>query len=207
MVTITSDLVNGTRWPNSCACTILNNKEMQTLFYIRRISFGWVRSHCTWYVLPNHFPTSSHFIYSYLAPSAPPQEVACVSISSTTIRVSWVPPPAQSRNGVITQYSVAYQAVEGEDTTKHVVEGIGHEHSSWEISNLEKWREYKVWVRAHTDVGPGPESIPVSVRTDEDGRFWCMVKGNIYWSLQFCFLGIHCGSQLYDIETKALKCF
>ncbi|XP_039179221.1 receptor-type tyrosine-protein phosphatase F isoform X2 [Crotalus tigris] len=101
-------------------------------------------------------------------PSAPPQEVACVSISSTTIRVSWVPPPAQSRNGVITQYSVAYQAVEGEDSTKHVVEGIGHEHSSWEISNLEKWREYKVWVRAHTDVGPGPESIPVSVRTDED---------------------------------------
>ncbi|ETE69572.1 Receptor-type tyrosine-protein phosphatase F, partial [Ophiophagus hannah] len=38
----------------------------------------------------------------------------------------------------------------------------------WEISNLEKWTEYKVWVRAHTDVGPGPESIPVSVRTDED---------------------------------------
>ncbi|XP_034270750.1 receptor-type tyrosine-protein phosphatase F isoform X4 [Pantherophis guttatus] len=101
-------------------------------------------------------------------PSAPPQEVACVSISSTIIRVSWVPPPAQSRNGVITQYSIAYQAVEGEDSTKHVVEGIGHEHSSWEISNLEKWTEYKVWVRAHTDVGPGPESIPVSVRTDED---------------------------------------
>ncbi|XP_062835743.1 receptor-type tyrosine-protein phosphatase F isoform X12 [Anolis carolinensis] len=101
-------------------------------------------------------------------PSAPPQEVVCVSTSSTAIRVSWVPPPAQSRNGVITQYSIAYQAVEGEDNTKHVVEGIGHEHSSWEISDLEKWTEYKVWVRAHTDVGPGPESIPVWVRTDED---------------------------------------
>nr|XP_060629301.1 receptor-type tyrosine-protein phosphatase F isoform X4 [Anolis sagrei ordinatus] len=101
-------------------------------------------------------------------PSAPPQEVVCVSTSSTAIRVSWVPPPAQSRNGVITQYSIAYQAVEGEDNTKHVVEGIGHEHSSWEISDLEKYTEYKVWVRAHTDVGPGPESIPVWVRTDED---------------------------------------
>ncbi|XP_077190195.1 receptor-type tyrosine-protein phosphatase F isoform X7 [Paroedura picta] len=101
-------------------------------------------------------------------PSAPPQEVECVSTSSTTIRVSWVPPPAQSRNGVITQYSIAYQAIEGEDSTKHVVEGIGHEHSSWDISNLEKWTEYKVWVRAHTDVGPGPESNPVLVRTDED---------------------------------------
>ncbi|XP_053100712.1 receptor-type tyrosine-protein phosphatase F isoform X2 [Hemicordylus capensis] len=101
-------------------------------------------------------------------PSAPPQEVVCVSTSSTTIRVSWVPPPAQSRNGVITQYSIAYQAVEGEDSTKHVIEGIGHERSRWEINNLEKWTEYKVWVRAHTDVGPGPESIPVWVRTDED---------------------------------------
>ncbi|XP_053248704.1 receptor-type tyrosine-protein phosphatase F isoform X4 [Podarcis raffonei] len=101
-------------------------------------------------------------------PSAPPQEVVCVSTSSTSIRVSWVPPPAQSRNGVITQYSIAYQAVEGEDTSKRVVEGIGHEHSSWEINSLEKWTEYKVWVRAHTDVGPGPESIPVWVRTDED---------------------------------------
>ncbi|XP_060087639.1 receptor-type tyrosine-protein phosphatase F isoform X7 [Heteronotia binoei] len=101
-------------------------------------------------------------------PSAPPQEVECVSTSSTTIRVSWVPPPAQSRNGVITQYSIAYQAMEGEDSTKHVVEGIGHERSSWDISNLEKWTEYKVWVRAHTDVGPGPESNPVLVRTDED---------------------------------------
>ncbi|XP_071292624.1 receptor-type tyrosine-protein phosphatase F isoform X12 [Agelaius tricolor] len=101
-------------------------------------------------------------------PSAPPQEVECVSTSSTTIRVSWVPPPAQSRNGLITQYSIAYQAVEGDDNTKHVVDGIGREHSSWEIKDLEKWTEYKVWVRAHTDVGPGPESIPVHVRTDED---------------------------------------
>lgn len=117
-----------------------------------------------------HFPSSPHFIYLSPAPSAPPQEVECVSTSSTTIRVSWVPPPAQSRNGLITQYSIAYQAVEGDDSTKHVVDGIGREHSSWEIKDLEKWTEYKVWVRAHTDVGPGPESIPVHVRTDEDGR-------------------------------------
>uniref|UniRef100_A0A674JSE6 Receptor-type tyrosine-protein phosphatase F n=1 Tax=Terrapene triunguis TaxID=2587831 RepID=A0A674JSE6_9SAUR len=104
-------------------------------------------------------------------PSAPPQEVECVSTSSTTIRVSWVPPPAQSRNGVITQYSIAYQAVDAEDGAKHVVDGIGRERSSWEIKDLEKWTEYKVWVRAHTDVGPGPESSPVHVRTDEDGRW------------------------------------
>nr|XP_058159740.1 receptor-type tyrosine-protein phosphatase F isoform X13 [Dasypus novemcinctus] len=101
-------------------------------------------------------------------PSAPPQKVTCVSTGSTTVRVSWVPPPADSRNGVITQYSVAYEAVDGEDRGQHVVDGIGHEHSSWDLVGLEKWTEYRVWVRAHTDVGPGPESTPVLVRTDED---------------------------------------
>ncbi|XP_070465994.1 receptor-type tyrosine-protein phosphatase F isoform X19 [Equus przewalskii] len=101
-------------------------------------------------------------------PSAPPQKVTCVSVGSTTVRVSWVPPPADSRNGVITQYSVAYEAVDGEDRRRHVVDGISREHSSWDLVGLEKWTEYRVWVRAHTDVGPGPESSPVLVRTDED---------------------------------------
>ncbi|XP_030181961.1 receptor-type tyrosine-protein phosphatase F isoform X7 [Lynx canadensis] len=101
-------------------------------------------------------------------PSAPPQKVTCVSTGSTTVRVSWVPPPADSRNGVITQYSVAYEAVDGEDRGRHVVESISREHSSWDLVGLEKWTEYRVWVRAHTDVGPGPESSPVLVRTDED---------------------------------------
>ncbi|XP_076421016.1 receptor-type tyrosine-protein phosphatase F isoform X12 [Peromyscus maniculatus bairdii] len=101
-------------------------------------------------------------------PSAPPQKVTCVSTSSTTVRVSWVPPPAESRNGIITQYSVAYEAVDGEDRKRHVVDGISREHSSWDLLGLEKWTEYRVWVRAHTDVGPGPESSPVLVRTDED---------------------------------------
>ncbi|XP_049549934.1 receptor-type tyrosine-protein phosphatase F isoform X5 [Orcinus orca] len=101
-------------------------------------------------------------------PSAPPQKVTCVSVGSTTVRVSWVPPPADSRNGVITQYSVAYEAVDGEDRERHVVDGVGREHSSWDLVGLEKWTEYRVWVRAHTDVGPGPESSPVLVRTDED---------------------------------------
>ncbi|XP_055474471.1 receptor-type tyrosine-protein phosphatase F isoform X5 [Psammomys obesus] len=101
-------------------------------------------------------------------PSAPPQKVMCVSTGSTTVRVSWVPPPADSRNGIITQYSVAYEAVDGEDRKRHVVDGISREHSSWDLLGLEKWTEYRVWVRAHTDVGPGPESSPVLVRTDED---------------------------------------
>ena len=122
-----------------------------------------------------HLPASPHL--SSPAPSAPPQKVTCVSTGSTTVRVSWVPPPADSRNGVITQYSVAYEAVDGEDRGRHVVESISREHSSWDLVGLEKWTEYRVWVRAHTDVGPGPESSPVLVRTDEDGRRWHRGEG------------------------------
>ncbi|XP_041126654.1 protein tyrosine phosphatase receptor type Fa isoform X2 [Polyodon spathula] len=101
-------------------------------------------------------------------PSAPPQEVHAVSLSSTSIKVSWVAPPAGSRHGAIVQYTVAYQAVNGEDSEKHEVSNISAEATSYVMEDLEKWTEYMVWVRAHTDVGPGPESPPVHVRTDED---------------------------------------
>lgn len=105
------------------------------------------------------------------APSAPPQEVHLVSLSSTSLKVSWVAPPAASRHGAIVRYTVSYQALAGEDTERHEVTGIGAEAISYVLEGLEKWTEYQVWVRAHTDVGPGPESAPVRMKTKEDGRW------------------------------------
>uniref|UniRef100_A0A673BCV3 Receptor-type tyrosine-protein phosphatase F n=1 Tax=Sphaeramia orbicularis TaxID=375764 RepID=A0A673BCV3_9TELE len=101
-------------------------------------------------------------------PSAPPQEVNLVSLSSTSLKVSWVAPPAASRHGAIVRYTVSYQALAGEDTERHEVTGIGADATSYVLEGLEKWTEYQVWVRAHTDVGPGPESAPVRMRTKED---------------------------------------
>ncbi|XP_066512487.1 receptor-type tyrosine-protein phosphatase F isoform X2 [Hoplias malabaricus] len=101
-------------------------------------------------------------------PSAPPQDVHLESLSSTSIKVSWVAPPAGSRHGAIVRYSVSYQAPNGEDTERHEVQNIGAEAQSFLLEGLEKWTEYMVCVRAHTDVGPGPESPPVRARTRED---------------------------------------
>nr|XP_046156352.1 receptor-type tyrosine-protein phosphatase F-like isoform X6 [Oncorhynchus gorbuscha] len=101
-------------------------------------------------------------------PSAPPQEVHLLSLSSTSIKVSWVAPPAASRHGDIVRYSLAYQAATGEDLERHKVSGIRADVSSYILEGLEKWTEYQVWVRAHTDVGPGPESPTVRIRTKED---------------------------------------
>ncbi|XP_036406851.1 receptor-type tyrosine-protein phosphatase delta-like isoform X12 [Megalops cyprinoides] len=101
-------------------------------------------------------------------PSAPPQDVKCSSPSSTNILVSWLPPPVDLQNGIITKYSVQYAATEGEDTTSRQISDLPPESSQYLLENLEKWTEYRVTVRAHTDVGPGPESLPVLIRTDED---------------------------------------
>ncbi|XP_047662495.1 receptor-type tyrosine-protein phosphatase F isoform X3 [Tachysurus fulvidraco] len=101
-------------------------------------------------------------------PSAPPQDVQVLSLSSTSIKVSWVPPPAASRHGAIVRYTVSYQAVNGEDTERHEVTDIGADATSVVLEGLGKWTEYVVRVRAHTDVGPGPESTAVRIRTNED---------------------------------------
>ncbi|XP_071342873.1 protein tyrosine phosphatase receptor type Fa isoform X3 [Trachinotus anak] len=101
-------------------------------------------------------------------PSAPPQEIHLSSLSSTSIRVSWVAPPTDSCHGEIVRYSLAYQALTGEDMERHQLSGIGAEVTSYVLDDLEKWTEYMVWVRAHTDIGPGPESPPARIRTKED---------------------------------------
>ncbi|XP_041077065.1 receptor-type tyrosine-protein phosphatase delta isoform X12 [Polyodon spathula] len=101
-------------------------------------------------------------------PSAPPQDIKCTSPSSTSILVSWLPPPLELQNGFITKYSIQYATIEGEDTNPRQISGLSPETSQYLLEELEKWTEYRVTVSAHTDVGPGPESLPQIIRTDED---------------------------------------
>ncbi|XP_036372810.1 receptor-type tyrosine-protein phosphatase delta-like isoform X2 [Megalops cyprinoides] len=101
-------------------------------------------------------------------PSAPPQDVKCSSPSSTSILVSWQPPPEELQNGIITKYSIQYAATEGEDTSSRQIADLPPESSQYLLENLEKWTEYRVTVSAHTGLGPGPESLPLLIRTDED---------------------------------------
>lgn len=114
------------------------------------------------------------------APSAPPQEVHLVSLSSTSLKVSWVAPPADSRHGAIVRYTVSYQALAGEDTERHEKTDIGADATSCVLEGLEKWTEYQVRVRAHTDVGPGPESTPVMMKTKEDGRLTPLLDHSLF---------------------------
>ncbi|XP_072449919.1 receptor-type tyrosine-protein phosphatase delta-like [Chiloscyllium punctatum] len=101
-------------------------------------------------------------------PSSPPQNVKCSSPSSTSILVSWWPPPPESQNGDLAKYSIRYQMVQGEDKQLHEVNDIPPTTTQMRLESLAKWTEYRVTVVAHTMVGPGPESAPIFIRTDED---------------------------------------
>uniref|UniRef100_A0A8C7B9X7 protein-tyrosine-phosphatase n=1 Tax=Neovison vison TaxID=452646 RepID=A0A8C7B9X7_NEOVI len=101
-------------------------------------------------------------------PSAPPQDVKCVSTRSTAILVSWRPPPPETHNGALVSYSVHYRPLGSEDPQPKEVNGIPPTTTQILLEALDKWTEYRITTVAHTEVGPGPESSPVVIRTDED---------------------------------------
>uniref|UniRef100_A0A667XEB3 protein-tyrosine-phosphatase n=1 Tax=Myripristis murdjan TaxID=586833 RepID=A0A667XEB3_9TELE len=107
-------------------------------------------------------------------PSAPPQDIKCSSSSSTTLLVSWRPPPVESQNGALAGYRVRYQVVggpsdagggDGESVEEPTVPATEEQVL---LQRLEKWTQYQITVAAFTEVGPGPESEPLICRTDED---------------------------------------
>ncbi|KAG7488082.1 hypothetical protein MATL_G00030720 [Megalops atlanticus] len=106
---------------------------------------------------------------SQAKPSAPPQDIKCSSSSSTTLLVSWRPPPVESQNGALAGYIVRYQVV-GAEANAEPMEEPDVPPSSGEIllQGLEKWTQYQVTVLAFNTIGPGPESQPLLCRTDED---------------------------------------
>ncbi|XP_072318760.1 protein tyrosine phosphatase receptor type Db isoform X10 [Eucyclogobius newberryi] len=100
-------------------------------------------------------------------PAAPPQNITCTSPTSTSILVSWAPPPVEFHNGIISGYAIQYSNTEGNKTFK-TVDGISSESTSFLLENLKKWTEYGITVRAQTEAGDGPESLQLLIRTDED---------------------------------------
>ncbi|CAB1314277.1 unnamed protein product, partial [Coregonus sp. 'balchen'] len=106
-------------------------------------------------------------------PSAPPQDVKCSSSSSTTLLVSWRPPPVESQNGALAGYLVRYQvvgaSVEGGGAGEPMEEpAVLPSDGKVLLQKLEKWTQYSVTLAAFTEIGPGPESEPLLCRTDED---------------------------------------
>lgn len=101
----------------------------------------------------------------------PPQEVTCISPSSTSLLLSWAP-PLTNENGIIIGYSIRYVAVEREKDPVQRISDIPYNCFRYRIEGLRKGSLYSVTVAAHTDAGQGPESLALLIRTQDDGMSW-----------------------------------
>ncbi|XP_059225656.1 cell adhesion molecule Dscam2 isoform X20 [Stomoxys calcitrans] len=100
-------------------------------------------------------------------PSQPPSDTSCTTLTSQTIRVSWVSPPLESANGVIKTYKVVYAPSEEwyDETKRHYKKTAS---SDTVLHGLKKYTNYTMQVLATTAGGDGVRSVPIHCQTEPD---------------------------------------
>ena len=117
-------------------------------------------------------------------PSAPPQSVTILSVSSSSIKVSWGDVLCDQRNGVITGYQVNYTS-----TSDDGIVNVTGNQMSVTLSDLHPYTDYSISVTAMTVNGIGPSSAPVSNRTLFTGRkFNYNTQIRVLFATQFCII-------------------
>uniref|UniRef100_A0A8D3DQL9 Roundabout, axon guidance receptor, homolog 2 (Drosophila) n=1 Tax=Scophthalmus maximus TaxID=52904 RepID=A0A8D3DQL9_SCOMX len=94
------------------------------------------------------------------SPSAPPQQVTVLTVgshNSTSISVSWDPPPSDQQNGIIQEYKIWCLANE---TRFHVNKSVDATIRSVVVGGLQTGVQYRVEVAAGTSAGVGVKSKP-----------------------------------------------
>uniref|UniRef100_UPI00398F21F7 roundabout homolog 2 isoform X4 n=1 Tax=Pristiophorus japonicus TaxID=55135 RepID=UPI00398F21F7 len=97
------------------------------------------------------------------APSAPPQSVTVLMVgnhNSTSISVSWDPPPAEQQNGIIQEYKIWCL---GNASRFHINKTVDAAIRSVLIGGLLPRVQYRVQVAASTGAGVGVKSEPQAI--------------------------------------------
>ena len=114
---------------------------------------------------------SVQFLHQLAVPDSAPGNVTASALNSTSIMVRWEVLPPADRNGIITVYEVMYQPMETfGDAIGTEMRNVSGLETSVVLDGLEEFVNYTISVQAYTSVGPGPESEPVTARTNEDGE-------------------------------------
>lgn len=109
------------------------------------------------------------------APSGPPLDVEVKAIGSQKLQVTWKSPAMEYRNGVILRYFVSFKETK-ENTQFQVMTKDVDPTDVYEdddiiailITNLNKFTQYTVNVKASNKEGMGPASLDIQVFTLED---------------------------------------
>ncbi|PNF13800.1 hypothetical protein B7P43_G12441, partial [Cryptotermes secundus] len=100
-------------------------------------------------------------------PEQPPQDTTCTTLTSQTIRVSWVSPPLTAANGIIKGYKVVYGPSDAwyDENTKDTKITSSSETI---LHGLKKYTNYSMQVLAFTSGGDGVRSAPIHCQTEQD---------------------------------------
>ena len=112
-----------------------------------------------------------------IVPEAPPTNVRVKAINSTAVNVWWKPPNPQKINGINQGYKIQAWHNGGyneENEYKSITVAPNlfdpQAEQSAIVMNLRKYTLYNLTVLCFTNPGDGERSVPVSVRTSEDGK-------------------------------------
>ncbi|KAK7882046.1 hypothetical protein WMY93_028220 [Mugilogobius chulae] len=104
------------------------------------------------------------------APSAPPQQVTVLTVgsqNSTSISISWDPPPPDHQNGIIQEYKIWCL---GNETRFHVNKTVDAAIRSVVVGGLQMGVVYRVEVAASTSAGVGVKSEPQTIFIGKEFR-------------------------------------
>ncbi|XP_032952672.1 protein sidekick-1 isoform X2 [Rhinolophus ferrumequinum] len=100
-------------------------------------------------------------------PSAAPENVSAVAVSSTQILLTWASVPEQDQNGLILGYKILFRAKDVDaEPRSHVVRG-NHSQSAL-LAGLRKFVLYELQVLAFTRIGNGVPSLPLVLERTKD---------------------------------------
>ena len=105
------------------------------------------------------------------APTSPPLNLSLVASTSTSVTLSWAPPPTQFQNGVIMGYTLqVFNSQQG------LLRETNTSSNGSTVDSLRPNTTYLLKVAAMTVVGRGPYSDNVYVATRQFGRLELHVK-------------------------------
>ena len=123
-----------------------------------------------------YFRTLRRFTFLYLAPTASPQSVSGLNITSISINVCINPPPDSDQNGIITSFNITYFGSPFQ--TASVTVNVSVESTAYplnrivcrNLTNLQQNNAYNITVIAINSQGPGPVSQSTVITTNEAGE-------------------------------------
>ncbi|XP_052750184.1 cell adhesion molecule Dscam2 isoform X2 [Galleria mellonella] len=99
-------------------------------------------------------------------PESHPMTVSCFPLSSSSMKVTWNPPPIGQHGGLIQGYKVIYSPFTSDQADVGEIKRVTTTDTY--LHTLRKYTNYSIQVLAFTNAGDGKRSPPVFCMTEED---------------------------------------